>query len=46
METTKKQQDSQTKTNVPFFARKLTGQAIVVKTGIKAGAPEQDCKRK
>ena len=27
--------------NVPFFARKLAGQAIVVKTGVKAGASEQ-----
>ena len=41
METTKKQQDSQVKINVPFFARKLAGQTLVVKTGIKAGASEQ-----
>ena len=30
---------------IPFFARKLEGKRLIVKSGIKAGAMEQDIKR-
>ena len=30
---------------IPFFARKLEGKRLIVRSGIKAGAMEQDCKK-
>ena len=29
---------------IPFFAQKLQGKPLVIRTNIKAGAPEQQCK--